>query len=156
MFSSVQFSRSVVSDSLWPHESQHARPPCPCCIYVNIFAYVLYFNSFRLTFKSMIYKLINLRIMFSYNSRYESKFLFLASFAEKTSFPPLNCLHAYIGYYLSTCVLSISCYIWIYFCILWSVSLTYLSICTKMSQCHHYFTISLYKVFTVSLYNKVI
>ena len=28
-FSSVQFSRSVVSDSLWPHESQHARPPCP-------------------------------------------------------------------------------------------------------------------------------
>ena len=29
IFSSVQFSRSVVSDSLWPHESQHARPPCP-------------------------------------------------------------------------------------------------------------------------------
>ena len=29
MFSSVQFSRSVMSDSLWPHESQHARPPCP-------------------------------------------------------------------------------------------------------------------------------
>ena len=26
---SVQFSHSVVSDSLWPHESQHARPPCP-------------------------------------------------------------------------------------------------------------------------------
>ena len=26
---SVQFSRSPVSDSLWPHESQHARPPCP-------------------------------------------------------------------------------------------------------------------------------
>ena len=26
--SSVQFSRSVVSDSLRPHESQHARPPC--------------------------------------------------------------------------------------------------------------------------------
>ena len=25
----VQFSRSVVSDSLWPHELQHARPPCP-------------------------------------------------------------------------------------------------------------------------------
>ena len=29
LFSSVQFSRSVVSDSLQPHESQHARPPCP-------------------------------------------------------------------------------------------------------------------------------
>ena len=26
---SVQFSRSVVLDSLRPHESQHARPPCP-------------------------------------------------------------------------------------------------------------------------------
>ena len=26
---SVQFSRSVVSDSLQPHKSQHARPPCP-------------------------------------------------------------------------------------------------------------------------------
>ena len=24
-----QFSRSVVSDSLWPHEPHHARPPCP-------------------------------------------------------------------------------------------------------------------------------
>ena len=29
MVLSVQFSRSVVSDSLWPHESQHARVPCP-------------------------------------------------------------------------------------------------------------------------------
>ena len=28
-FSSVQFSRSVVSDSLRHHETQHARPPCP-------------------------------------------------------------------------------------------------------------------------------
>ena len=28
-FSSVQFSRSVVSDSLQPLEPQHARPPCP-------------------------------------------------------------------------------------------------------------------------------
>ena len=28
-FYSVQFSRSVVSDSLRPHDSQHARPPCP-------------------------------------------------------------------------------------------------------------------------------
>ena len=24
-----QFSRSVVSNSLWPHELQHIRPPCP-------------------------------------------------------------------------------------------------------------------------------
>ena len=28
-FSSVQFSRSVMSNSFRPHESQHARPPCP-------------------------------------------------------------------------------------------------------------------------------
>ena len=27
--SSVQFSHSVVSDSLQPYESQHTRPPCP-------------------------------------------------------------------------------------------------------------------------------
>ena len=27
-FSSVQFSCSVASNSLWPHESQHTRPPC--------------------------------------------------------------------------------------------------------------------------------
>ena len=28
-FSLVQFSCSVMSDSLWPHEPQHTRPPCP-------------------------------------------------------------------------------------------------------------------------------
>ena len=28
-FRSVQFSRSVMSDSLRPHELQHTRPPCP-------------------------------------------------------------------------------------------------------------------------------
>ena len=30
LYVSVQFSRSVVSDSLRHHESQHARPPGPC------------------------------------------------------------------------------------------------------------------------------
>ena len=29
IFSSVQYSRSVVSESLRPHGLQHARPPCP-------------------------------------------------------------------------------------------------------------------------------
>ena len=29
IFSSIQFSRSVVSDSLQSQESQHTRPPCP-------------------------------------------------------------------------------------------------------------------------------
>ena len=28
-YCSVQFSLSVMSDSLWPYESQHPRPPCP-------------------------------------------------------------------------------------------------------------------------------
>ena len=28
-FSSVQFSHSVMSDSLWLYESEHTRPPCP-------------------------------------------------------------------------------------------------------------------------------
>ena len=28
-FSSVQFSHSVVFDSLWPHGLQHSKPPCP-------------------------------------------------------------------------------------------------------------------------------
>ena len=28
-FSSVQFSCSIMSDSLWPHELQHTRLPCP-------------------------------------------------------------------------------------------------------------------------------
>ena len=29
LWSSIQFSHSVMSDSLRPRESQHARPPCP-------------------------------------------------------------------------------------------------------------------------------
>ena len=29
LLSHIQFSHSVMSDSLWPHESQYARPPCP-------------------------------------------------------------------------------------------------------------------------------
>ena len=34
--SSVQFSRSVMSDSLQPHELQHARPPCYIYEYISI------------------------------------------------------------------------------------------------------------------------
>ena len=29
IFSSVQFSGSVLSDTLWPHGLQHTKPPCP-------------------------------------------------------------------------------------------------------------------------------
>ena len=42
-FSSVQFSHSVVSNSLRPHELQHARPPCPSP------TPGLHFTSLRLT-----------------------------------------------------------------------------------------------------------
>ena len=37
MFSSVQFSCSVMSNSLQPHEPQHARPPCPLPTLGNTF-----------------------------------------------------------------------------------------------------------------------
>ena len=39
LYPSVQFSHSVMSDSLWPHELQHARPPCPSPtprVYLNL------------------------------------------------------------------------------------------------------------------------
>ena len=56
---SVQFSRSVMSDSLRPHESQHCRPPCPSptprdhsnacplsgCCYPDISSSVIPFSS---------------------------------------------------------------------------------------------------------------
>ena len=29
IFTSVKFSHTVMSDSLWPHDPQHTRPPCP-------------------------------------------------------------------------------------------------------------------------------
>ena len=47
IFSSVQFSHSVVSDSLGPHELQHARPPCPSPtpgVYPNSFPLIQWFH----------------------------------------------------------------------------------------------------------------
>ena len=58
-FSSVQFSHSVMSDSLQPHGLQHARPPCPsptprvysnacplsCCCHPTISSCVVSFSS---------------------------------------------------------------------------------------------------------------
>ena len=48
-FSSVQFSRSVVSDSLRPRGLQHARPPCPSSINSRS---LLKFTSIRLVMPS--------------------------------------------------------------------------------------------------------
>ena len=50
--SSVQFSRSVVSNSLRPHESQHTRPPCPSPmpgVYSNSMSIELVMPSSHLT-----------------------------------------------------------------------------------------------------------
>ena len=65
--SSVQFSRSVVSDSLRPHELQNSRPPCPSqtpgvysnscsssrwchCIYIHIYIYIYIYNQIKSRF----------------------------------------------------------------------------------------------------------
>ena len=62
--SSVQFSCSVVSDSLWPHEPQHARPPClsptprvypnscplSTCCHLTISSSIILFSSCLLSF----------------------------------------------------------------------------------------------------------
>ena len=41
----AQFSRSVMSDSLWPHELQHVRPPCQYFQKVsNFFWFLIYVN----------------------------------------------------------------------------------------------------------------
>ena len=45
---SVQFSRSVVSNSLWPHEPQHARPPCPDFGYIWGYWYFSWQSWFQL------------------------------------------------------------------------------------------------------------
>ena len=45
---SVQFSRLVMSNSLWPHGLQHARPPCPSTtpgVYANSCPLSVYANS---------------------------------------------------------------------------------------------------------------
>ena len=44
IFSSVQFSRSVVSDSFRPHELQHARPPCPVLGGIRNFLRDIYYH----------------------------------------------------------------------------------------------------------------
>ena len=47
IFSSVQFSCSVVSDSLWPHELQHSRFPYSCFI-MNIFIWPIFHCTYPL------------------------------------------------------------------------------------------------------------
>ena len=53
-FSSVQFSRSVMSDSFRPHELQHTRPPCPSPtpgVYSNSCPFELVMPSNHLTLR---------------------------------------------------------------------------------------------------------
>ena len=60
IFSSVQFSRSVVSSSLRPHESQHTRPPCPSPspgVHSNVYIHMLILRlQFLLSFMECISK----------------------------------------------------------------------------------------------------
>ena len=42
----VQFSHSVMSDSVWPHGLQHVRPPCPSPTQLNSWIYI---NSYPLS-----------------------------------------------------------------------------------------------------------
>ena len=62
--SSVQFSHSVVSDSLWPYELQHARPLCPSptsrihpnsCHWHEWTCHPLYFRIVRKIYKPSFY-----------------------------------------------------------------------------------------------------
>ena len=63
---SVQFNRSVVSNSLWPRESQHSRPPCPTPapgVYTNscpLSQWCQYLDIKRSTFESVLMKWMNL------------------------------------------------------------------------------------------------
>ena len=57
-FSSVQFSHSVMPNSLQPHESQHSRPPCPsptpgACLNLSVKS-VMPFNHFILCYPLLL------------------------------------------------------------------------------------------------------
>ena len=64
-FSSVQFSCSVVSDSLRPHELQHARPPCPSPtprVFLIIVKILLIYKNFTKAYTLMQWKRYNNRV----------------------------------------------------------------------------------------------
>ena len=60
-FSSVQFIRSVVSNSLRPHELQHTRPPCPSPT-PGVLALNWVKTDFRSYFELCTYKCTNLEV----------------------------------------------------------------------------------------------
>ena len=64
-FSSVQFSHSVMSDSLRPHELQHARPPCPSPtpgVFLIIIKILLIYKNFTKAYTLMQWKQYNNRV----------------------------------------------------------------------------------------------
>ena len=87
---SVQFSRSVVSDSLRPHESQNAMPPCPsptpgfclqlCCLTYAAVYVLLFFVTIKVVFctqdlvpsnwKTSFYIFFNYLISYWFTNRY--------------------------------------------------------------------------------------
>ena len=54
VFCSVQFSRSIMSDSLRPHESQHARPPCPL-LTLEVYSELMSIKSVMLSSHLILY-----------------------------------------------------------------------------------------------------
>ena len=75
-FSSVYFSRSVMSDSLQPHELQHARPPCPSPtprVHSDSHPYVTTGKTRALTRRTFVGKVISL--LFNMLSRLVLTFL---------------------------------------------------------------------------------
>ena len=108
-FSSVQFSHSVVSDSLRPHESQHTRPPCPSpspWVYSNscplsrwchptisssVFPFSSHFQSFpSLTFYLFLFYWFRF-LFFWYRVYFSSAFFFFFLTRTFTGSPYVGC-----------------------------------------------------------------
>ena len=51
---SVHFSRSVVSDSLWSHEPQHTRPPCPSLLLESTQTHVHWVGEYHPTISASV------------------------------------------------------------------------------------------------------
>ena len=71
-FTSVQFSRSVMSDSLRPHESQHARPPCLVLPQVLIIFFM--FSKHQLLVLNF-FQLSSLHIWYCFDFKFTNLFL---------------------------------------------------------------------------------
>ena len=97
--SSVQFSHSKVSDSLRPHESQHARPPGPSPtpgVHSDSHPYTTNEKTIALTRQTFVIKVVSLlfnmlsRLGYSFSSKEQPSFNFMAAITICSDFgaPP--------------------------------------------------------------------